>query len=326
MKDIYFDTKYGFLYEEIEKGSCEEFKLNCQYGSVYHMFIKREIPFNINNQTFYDLTTPYGYGGPIIQEYKNGNKNNLLKEFNIKFKEYCAKNNIVSEFIRFHPLFNNAKEFNSVYTLEHIRKTVGTSISNQDSTLSREFSKSARKIIRKAINIGVSYKVTKKPNNLDNFMDIYYSTMKRNNASEYYYFSKEYFYNCLDNFKENIILVEVIYDNKVIASGLYFVYGEIIHAHLSGTLNEYLYLSPAYVIKYATVQWAEANGIKIIHYGGGTSNKPDDSLYQFKKKFGKKTEFDFYVGKRIWNDKVYNKLCESRGINPDKDFFPSYRA
>lgn len=40
-------------------------------------------------QDYYDIVTPYGYGGPIIEESKN--KEILLQNYNEAFKRYCEK-------------------------------------------------------------------------------------------------------------------------------------------------------------------------------------------------------------------------------------------
>ena len=106
----------------------------------------------------------------------------------------------------------------------------------------------------------------------------------------------------------------------------HFVYKKIIHTHLSGTLKDYLYLSPASVLKYATVNWAKENGFELIHYGGGLSDSEDDSLLSFKKKFGQNTEFDYYKGKKIWDANIYNQLCVISKTIENKDFFPAYRC
>lgn len=99
-----------------------------------------------------------------------------------------------------------------------------------------------------------------------------------------------------------------------------------IHAHLSGTLKEYLYLSPAYIVKYATAVWGKEHGYELIHYGGGTSSSEDNSLYQFKLNFTKDTIFDFYVGSRVWNKEVYEDLVSLRnGDIGNSGFFPRYR-
>ncbi|MBC5995806.1 GNAT family N-acetyltransferase [Romboutsia ilealis] len=324
--DIYFNDDYGKLYESIENGKSEVFEFTCGLGKIKNQFIKRKIPNKINNTTYFDIVTPYGYGGPLITEIKDKEKiNDLVEKYIESFKEYCEKNNIVSEFIRFHPIIGNVNDFKDVYEVKNIRKTLGTNLKDYTDPIQVEFSKSSRKTIRQVLKKGITYRVIEKPENIRDFKEIYYSTMDRNEASEYYYFDDEYFEKCLTYFRENLIIIEVIYDDKVIASGLYFVCGNILQAHLSGTLNEYLEMSPAYITKYATALWAIENGIDYIHYGGGTTNSIEDSLYKFKKKFSQNTEFDFYIGKKIWNMDIYNELCKLNKSDIDDVYFPAYR-
>lgn len=325
MSDIYFKEEYGKLYEEIENGKCYKFILKKEYGSISHLFIKREIFIKIDGKNYYDIITPYGYGGPLIQEYKEGFKEKLINEFYIEFEKYCKENNIVSEFIRFHPIMKNAEDFKKYYDVIYLRDTLGTNISEYSDPVQFEFSKSCKNKIKKSLNEGVAYKITKNPENISNFKDIYYSTMDRNNAENYYYFNEKYFDKCLELLKENIVVVEAIYKKQTIAMGFYFMSEGIIHIHLSGTLTEFLYLSPAYILRYAITNWAKENNFKLIHHGGGRSNSKDDGLYQFKKRFAKNTEFKFYIGKKIWNQEIYNKLCENTENENEDDFFPAYR-
>lgn len=324
IEDIYFDECYGKLYEKIEDGKSMIFKLETNDGKITNQFIKRKIPINIFEKEYYDIITPYGYGGPIIN-FSNGNKEKLLQDYEKAFKKFCEENDIVSEFVRFHPIFNNALDFQYIYNSEHIRNTLGTDLEKYENPVAQEFSKSCRKNIRQALNKGITFKITEKPNNISNFKEIYYSTMDRNNAIDYYYFDDEYFNNILNNFSDNLVLVEAIFEEKTIACGLYFVYNKMIHIHLSGTLSEYLYLSPAYILRYAITLWGKENGYKLIHHGGGRSNLFDDSLYKFKKSFAQNTEFNFYIGKRIWNESIFNLLCEYKNVDKNIDFFPPYR-
>lgn len=323
--DIYFEKNYGKLYEKIENGKVEVFHFKSEIGEVRHLFLKRIIPIEIDGEIYHDIVTPYGYGGPVILWSKDNKKDELISQFDKSFKKYCDENNIVSEFIRFHPILENEKDFRRIYSIEFNRKTLGTNLKDYDDPVKSEFSKSARKTIRRAIRAGLNYRVITSPNNLKKFKEIYYSTMKRNEAKEYYYFGENYFDNILKYFRDNIILIEVLYEDEVIAAGLYLAYGKIIHAHLSGTLSEFLHLSPAYIIKFATVLWGKKNGFDLIHYGGGTTNSPDDLLFKFKKKFSKNTEFEFYIGKKIWNEDVYTQLCNIVNVEKSQEFFPAYR-
>lgn len=61
-------------------------------------------------------------------------------------------------------------------------------------------------------------------------------------------------------------------------------------------------------------------------YGGDES-----PLLRFKSTFNKEDEkLDFYIGKKIFNKKIYNKLVEIRKENDmnieSSSYFPLYRA
>ena len=323
--DIYFSDNYGKLYEKAENGKNIVWYYEGKEGVVKHQFLIRKIPTSSSSLDLYDIVTPYGYGGPLIIKVNSGySPAELVSAFEGKFKEYCLENHIVSEFVRFHPIFGNADDFADIYNSECIRKTLGTNLKDFDDPVAGEFSKSCRKNIRKAINNGVSWRVTLNPSKIDSFKEIYFSTMNRNSATQYYYFNDEYFADCIKYFNQNILYVEALYEEKIIAAGLYFVYDKTIHIHLSGTLSEYLYLSPAYILRYAVTLWGKENGYNLIHHGGGRSNADDDSLFLFKKQFAKNTEFDFKIGKKIWDEEKYNMLCELNNIN-NTEFFPAYR-
>ena len=321
MKDLYFEYSYAKLYEKAEKGVAKTFEFNSSDGNIRSLFILRPIP---NMEPYYDIVTPYGYGGPYINKV-SGDKERLIKEYGEAFKDFCYKNHIVSEFVRFHPLFNNAQDFSKIYDVTAIRNTIGTNLKDYENPIQEEFSKSCKKNIRRAIKDGVTYKVTYKPDNIDSFKNIYYSTMNRNNAEDYYYFDDEYFNLCMRYFKKNIVFVEALFEEKTIAAGLYFVSDKNIHIHLSGTLSEYLYLSPAYILRYAITLWGKEHNYEMIHHGGGRSNSAEDNLYLFKKQFGKNTEFSFCVGKKIWNEEIYKELCQRVGVEYNREFFPAYR-
>ncbi len=327
MQDIYFEPDYGKIYEELGEGTNHTFVYSDEYGKVSNMFLIRDIPNCIINGVQYkDITTPYGYGGPVVTNFIEGYKDKLIDNYINNFREYCLSNHIVSEFIRFHPIIENAKDFIDVYPIVYQRKTVGTNLKTSDDPIQTECSKSVRKNVKKALKNGVTFQYIESPTNIDNFKEIYYSTMKRNHASDFYYFGQDYFDSLLHYFNKNILLIKAIYQDKTIAMGFYFIYDKYIHAHLSGTLSEYLYLSPAYVLRYALIQWGKEHEYSLIHHGGGVSNEENDSLFNFKRRFTKETLFDYYVGKKIWQPEMYQKLCEKTGTTNVIDYFPAYRA
>lgn len=322
--DIYFEPSYARLYET-DENKAVEYEFKCEYGVITNLFLKRPIHITLDDRVqYYDVITPYGYGGPVI--HYTTDKEKLIEAYILDFQQYANEQNIVCEFVRFHPIIGNGVDFQSAYGSLYDRKTVGTNLTYED-VVATEFSKHKRKDIRRLLkNPDIHYKINEYPNNLDDFVDIYYSTMDRDKAEDYYYFGKDYFHNMLCSFPNHITTCKVFLKDTIIAMGVYFRYGKYLHAHLSGTISQYLEYSPAYILKYALALYGHEKGYEVIHYGGGTSRSLDNSLYKFKKDFGKNTEFDFYIAKKIWNQVMYRVLCDRVGADAKSDFFPAYRS
>jgi len=321
--DIYFEPEYARLYETADSRAVE-YRFSCEYGEITDLFLKRSIPILLPDGTqYYDIITPYGYGGPVIHHATDQEK--LISAFLDDFQHYTAREHIVAEFVRFHPIIGNGAVFRDAYHAVFDRKTVGTNL-RYDDVIGTEFSKHKRKEIRRILrNPDLRYEIEENPRSLDDFVEIYYSTMDRDGAGEYYYFPPAYFQQMLERFPGHITTGKVFLGDRLIAMGVYFRYGKYLHAHLSGTLSEYLEYSPAYILKYALALYGHEKGYAYIHYGGGSSPDPDNGLYRFKREFGKNTEFDFYLAKKVWNEQIYQQLCDAKGVTGKSGFFPAYR-
>lgn len=245
-----------------------------------------------------------------MEEVSQGKENELAALYDEAFNDYCEQHAIIREFIRFHPLVRNADHFSDVYDVKFRRMTVGTDLTKSADPFRTEFSKTARRNIRRALNEGVTFKVTVNPSSLGAFPSIYYQTMNRNQASSLYYFDDQYFDECLTSFGKSIVFTEVFHEGKVIGAGLNFSSNEWIHTHLSGTLTEFHHLSPAYILQYALVLWGKENNKELIHDGGGRTSQDNDSLYLFKKQFSNNTDFRYEIGYKIRNPEVNAKAIE----------------
>ena len=68
----------------------------------------------VERHALFDLITPYGYGGWLIEG--NGEKKELFSAY----EAWCRANNVVSEFVRYHPMLNNAVQAESFYDVIHL--------------------------------------------------------------------------------------------------------------------------------------------------------------------------------------------------------------
>lgn len=320
-QDVYFTYEYFLVSLLLDEGKPLLFYYEDEFGKVAYPFIKRTIPAK-ETEIFYDISTPYGYGGPLISF--SGNKEELLQRFRKEFNMYCKSNNIVSEFVRFHPCLQNQNGLKMDLNAAYIRNTISLDLVGVENLL-MDLPGKTRNMIRKAKKNGVTIKKVNAKENLQQFVTIYYSTMERNDASDYYYFEEKYFQDLITLMDSNIQMFGAFFEGKMISATLIFNYGEFIHYHLSGALKEYLYLGANNLLLYKVAEWGAENEYRTFHLGGGYSGN-DDSLYKFKKSFSKSDPLDFYVGKKIHSEELYQKLVQANGISEENGYFPLYRS
>jgi lipid II:glycine glycyltransferase (peptidoglycan interpeptide bridge formation enzyme) len=151
--------------------------------------------------------------------------------------------------------------------------------------------------------------------------------MDKDNASEYYYFSKEFYQSVLNDLPYNTQLFYAVLDGKVIAASIMLAENGYMNYHLSGSIREYSSLAPTNLLLYHAALWGEANGCKTLYLGGGVGSG-EDSLFKFKRSFYRgDTLHRFHIGKKILNEELYEMLMNMRDdITERGRFFPEYRA
>lgn len=300
-RDIYFTSQYYKLYELNGDGNGKLFIYNEGDRIVIYPFLMNEIKGYGLRDKYYDIQTAYGYGGPITNCYEE----KFLERFERNFIDYCKENNIIAEFIRFHPLINNERIFKENIEILHNRLTVYLDLKKDlDIIWENEITSQNRNKIRKARRAGLQIK---RSNDYEIFKEIYEETMKKVNADGYYYFKNEYYEELINS--NNTMLLNVEKDGLVVASAIFMIYGDYFHYHLSGSRKDYLKYAPNNILLWEAIKIAYDYGCKYFHFGGGLKDLEDDSLFKFKKNFSKNIS-NFYIGKRVHNPQVYNYLIE----------------
>lgn len=332
LKDVYFTYDYFLPFKKNEDGEPLLYYFECEYGKVAYPFMLRDIAESqnlkgkIEENKYFDISSAYGYGGPLYENYgEDKNIINLQEAFFRNFYAYCSNENIISQFDRFHPLIKNHIFFEGYSEVLPIRKTVYMDLRDKEKMWSNLESK-CRNMIRKAKKNEVSIVLEDDIKTIENFVSIYNSTMDRNNASEYYYFNDKFFHDAIDSLGGNVFIVNAYYKNKIIASSLIMRYSKYLHYHFSGALRKYRKLPANNLLLYEVAKWGNENGYEKFHLGGGYESE-SDSLYKFKKSFSKLEDNDFYIGKKIHNVELYNNLTEIVNVEDSNEnsFFPRYR-
>lgn len=326
MADLYFDPNYAKVYENID-GKSDTFTFSCPYGKIQNTFILRPVKWQLDGKQWYDIVTPYGYGGPVILESTDTPK--LMEAYRQAFTAYCVENNIVCEFIRFH-LFDNVDVRENYYgeTL-HVLDNVVVDTTPDQETIWMSYEHKVRKNVKKAINNGLSMCIEQNLDHLDAFLDIYYATMDRNQATDYYYFKRSYFEDIARLLPENFAYFHVLHEGKVISTELVLCSENYAYSFLGGTNEEYYAMRPNDFLKDAIIKWCNETGRKRFILGGGYHK--DDGIYRYKRSFTKEPDVPFYIGRSILNKEVYDRLVDLRAAEDpafDKTsaYFPLYRA
>ena len=330
-KDIHFEYNYFDLYTN-EGEEPIMIYIKTDIGEVVYAFMLRDISFHsdlgdrIEKGRYFDVSTPYGFGGPLIETEGIDNRSKLIELLYNKLSEFYKEHNVVSEFIRFSPIIKNHENMEQALEVVYLKKVVATDLKEYAKEKQLGLKKGRRQSINRAKRRGLKAVFERAPKSFDRQMDIYYDTMNRKEASEAFFFPKEYFEKMLNTLSEKLLVTNVMLRGKTIGFGLSFLSEGIMYAHIGGNYREYMKYSPSDLDYAKTMKWGCENGYKYFFSGGGTTCSEEDSLYLYKKSFSN-IEFDFYIGKKIWNEEDYEYLVSISNENVDKnaEFFPQYR-
>jgi Acetyltransferase (GNAT) domain len=314
--DVYYDQNYVSLIAPKDNGVAEAVYYEDGFSKIFYPYIKRNIP--MKDQTYYDIITPYGYGGPFVE-----GEVARLNEFYQVFKLHCLKQNIVTEKVKSHPLYTNLDVLSKIMPLEFIHNTTALDLKNPYELINAGYSKSTKRNINKAIKNGVLIIEDTSLKYLEEFVQIYYETMKRNQADHSYFFTSSYFHKLM---KPSIFyhprLLIAKYQDRVIGGLIVLIGKQAAHYHLGASSAEFLPLRANNLLFDYMIRLCKEKHADFLHLGGGT--KGNDDLLRFKSSFTNKNYLDFYIGKHVINEGVYNALNQKK-TTKESNFFPPYR-
>lgn len=257
----------------------------------------------LDKDVWYDWETPYGYGGFLIEGEFAGSAVEVFEKY---LGTYVREHHIVSQFVRFYPVYHNEIPYQKLSGSEvrYLKDTVYIDTERKDGIMDRMDSKN-RNMVRKARKNGVTV-FHDKGEHLDEFIAVYEATMDHNAASGYYYFEHAYYQYLVENMSGHTEFFYSVYEGRIIGASIFFYNEEYMHYHLSGLYKQYRHLAATNLLLYEAALWASEKGIKLLHLGGGI--EADDSLFGFKKQFNKDGRLPFYIGRLIFDKEAYREL------------------
>lgn len=310
-RDIYFSPEYYSLYENYGDGEACCFVFEKDGDIVLYPFLINPItPLGYKlDKEYYDIQGAYGYNGIIASTQSS----ELINSFWDEFDRWCQENDVVAEFTRFHPLLKNQQLASPKMKTFYSRHTVALDLTDDDIWMHQISSKN-RNMIRKAEKEGVTIVESE---DYETFRRLYDGTMTDLHAEGYYFFPQRYYEEYKETFKGESLLCLAMLNGKVIAGSMFMFGEDYAHYHLSARDRDYSRYAANNLILWYGIRKAQERGCKRFHFGGGTTGDDEDSLLKFKKEFSK-TLCEFWIGKRVHNQAIYDQIVEQWKTNyPD---------
>lgn len=305
LRDINFAYAYNRLYEHNGEGELQLFLYSEGDELYFYPFLLKTIKHKLSDEVYRDIETVYGYSGPL-----SGSSDPLfIERATNAFKIYCKEQNVVCEFIRFHPIIKNhtLNSFDHDLRVFPLRDYVYVDLTKDEEVIWNEYSSQNRNKIRKAEKLGV--KVVAGFNEIEYrvFVQMYLENMRQVNAAPMYFFSDIFFSELAKIVQVEGIFFVAKHEEKTIGAAVFLGGTAIGHYFLAAASPEGKRLAAGNLLLHHGIKWAKQNGMKKLHLGGGVSEDPDDPLLIFKNNFSSQME-KFYIGKRVHNEEMYNAL------------------
>lgn len=287
-----------------------------------YVYMKRKTAI----EGYYDSITPYGYGGVLFEG--DTTEENLLT-FWQEYVQVMQEEGVVDNFVRYHPVLANAIPMKQVSTVTDLGKTIAFDLASPEVIWENMISKN-RNMIRKAEKKGIVIRHGKGMELLRDFKRIYNATMEKGHAEEYYFFEDAFYESVCRDLADNYEMFCAVLNGEPIAMSIMLYANKQMHYHLSGSFWEYRNLAPSNLLLYRAALWGCERGFKTFHLGGGVCSG-EDNLYKFKAAFNRKSDYQFSIGKDIFDQRKYDELVAERASRDDdfdreSKFFPLYRS
>lgn len=320
--DVYYLSGYVKAFQIHGDGEPQLLYYEADGLRAIYVYMKRKTSI----EGYFDSVTPYGYGG-VLFEGDTSEQN--LQAFWKAYVEKMKEEGIVDNFVRYHPVLANAVPMKQISTVIDLGKTIAFDLASPEVIWENIISKN-RNMIRKAEKNGITIEHGKGMDLLDKFTAIYNATMDKDHAEEYYYFKRPFYESIDGDLKDNYEMFYAMYEGRPIAMSIMIFANGRLNYHLSGSDIEYRNLAPSNLLLYKAALWGYEQGCKTFHLGGGVGSG-EDNLYKFKAAFNKNSDYQFSIGKEIFDQAKYDELVALRAkedpdFNPESKFFPLYRS
>ena len=310
--DVYFRSAY--LESASLLGQGRPVYLRHESSDVVFPCLVRDAPAG-----FADVGTPMGYGGPVALSAQPATAG-----FLDAYQGWCAENRVVATFARFHPVLANQRLAEGRWHLEHIGHSIGWHVEGGDADgLLAGMDSHHRRVVRKAVSARLDIVIEESPAELSAFVALYEETMRRRDASPFYFFPEAYWQQLTGPLGRALVRADAFAGGELAASIVCLASPPLLHYHLGASSERGQALGANHLLFWRTAAWAAEHGFTRFHLGGGVGGF-EDSLYEFKRRFDPEATLPAYIGKTVHDAGAYRDLSGAAEIDYS-GYFPAYR-
>jgi serine/alanine adding enzyme len=305
--DVYYSRGFVAASAMLVDGEPVLLELAGEGGAVLFACVVRRDPA--------DVVTPYGYGGPL-----GAGPRPPLERFPAAYEAWCRDRGVVSSFVVFHPLTGSAESPASRrFRTTPLGHTVAWPLAEGD--LLAGMHRHHRRLVRRTQSTGLEVTADPAPTELASFVELYEQSMRRADASPFYFFREPYWRELLRAVA--LVRVDVRRGDRLLASVLGMGEPPWLHYHLGARAEEAV-AGSSHRALYELAVWGRGHGFDTLHLGGGVGGRPD-SLFEFKRRFAPDGLVPVSIGKAVHDTDRYLRLAGADEVDWD-GFFPAYRA
>lgn len=274
-----------------------------------------------------DLASP-GYNGPLSIG-NSSNTQELLCGYRSAVNAWCCKHNVVTEFVRIHPMSMTVGAMEEIEPLDRVSEVIYVDLREGYEAAWDKYSSKRRQEVRRAARNGATMSIVPPDEfHINRFVDLYDSTMLRKQTKSVYFYPREFFVDLFGELKERALLVEAYADDQLASSTIFFLGNKCVWAQYEGT-DPSVRESDSNLYKTdRMISWSADHGHDYFLLGGGFHD--GDGGYQYKMRYSKLTAPVSHL-RKIHNPALLLAL-ESEKAAYDRaqgritrdDYFPSY--
>lgn len=328
-QDVYFLPEYLYPYAESEGVEACCVVYTNKDAIFMYPFLKSVIQQDElfpHLEGLQDVQSAYGYGGPVVNAA--GEDPVFLDEVWKIFSDWCSGEQVISEFVRFHPLLDNVRWASQAMKIFKDRITVPIMLENYpQAVLDSSYYRVHRQMLRKAERVGFTFHTLSARSELSWFVPLYQNTQDFLQAGDETRFGSDYFRCLIEGFDAKAWLGVVKHSGEIAAAALVLEGTTFLHSHLMGYRRDIKTSGMTNLLYYGIAEEGVKRGKTILHMGGGRTNHENDSLLRFKESLSSERR-TFWLGTLCHNHVLYDDLgCqwEKRYGSKPKNYLQFYR-